>query len=137
MFAVKLLLKQVVSLKCNSYRIFERVATTPFSVKPSFYEIGRGLTVRHSFINHSCNSNAAEITRRRDHIIYAKRPIRSGEQVRNIQINLIIHLVHQLDRKMHITTFLAMKIANKGSFLIFFLRNFAKVKIDTRRVFSY
>lgn len=78
---MKLLIKHLASVKSNSFVIAERVSPTPFAFTPPAKRIGEGLAAKHSFINHSCNPNAAEVTRRRNQLIYALRPIQKGEQV--------------------------------------------------------
>jgi len=48
------------------------------------YILGFGVSALHNMINHSCDPNVSDFSRRREHAFFALRPIKLGEQVYKI-----------------------------------------------------
>lgn len=55
---------------------------------PTETVLGYGICRLHNLINHSCNPNAAMLTRKRTNVIFAVKPIKEGEQVRYLKFSL-------------------------------------------------
>lgn len=78
--AAVLLINYFTTMESNNFVVSE---VTNLNI--SFYEenvLGFAICPFHNMINHSCDPNVGDLVRRREHVLFALRPIKRGEQVR-------------------------------------------------------
>ena len=85
LYATVLLIHHFLTMEWNSFTVSE---TTSFN--DSFCEenvLGFAICPYHNTISHSCDPNVGDFVRRREHVLFALRPIKRGEEVRPTKLS--------------------------------------------------